>query len=63
MPRGTTQRHRNVRATTHDMLDQTQPAGVRAVSPAVYVVPCVRFTRVVRFAPPSQAQHSVGVVG
>ncbi len=34
-----------------------------AVSLTVYVVPCVRFTRVVRFAPPSQAQHAVGVVG
>jgi hypothetical protein len=34
-----------------------------AVSLTVYVVPCVRFTRVVRLAPPSQAQHSVCVVG
>jgi hypothetical protein len=34
-----------------------------AVSPAVYVVPCVRFTYVVRFSPPSQVQPSVGVVG
>jgi hypothetical protein len=30
-----------------------------AVSPAVYVVPCVRFTRVVRLAPPRQVQHAV----
>ena len=35
-----------------------------AVSPAVYVVPCVRFTWFVRlFLPPLQMQHSVGVVG
>ena len=34
-----------------------------AVSPAVSVVPGVRFTCVVRFAPPSQMQHSVQVVG
>jgi hypothetical protein len=30
-----------------------------AVSPAVYVVPCVRFTCVVRLSPPRQVQHSV----
>ena len=30
-----------------------------AVSPAVYVVPCVRFACVVRLSPPRQVQHSV----
>ena len=30
-----------------------------AVSPAVSVVPCVRFTCVVRLSPPRQVQHSV----
>ena len=35
-----------------------------AVSPAVSVVPCVRFTWFVRlFLPPLQMQHLLGVVG
>ena len=35
-----------------------------AVSPAVSVVPCVRFTWFVRLLlPPLQRQHAVGVVG
>jgi hypothetical protein len=39
------------------------PALQRAVSPAVSVVPWVRFTSVVRFSPPAQVPHAVGVVG
>ena len=34
-----------------------------AVSLAAYVVPCVRFSCLVRPEPPPQLQHSVGVVG
>jgi hypothetical protein len=38
-------------------------ASESAVSPTVSVVPCGRFPRVVRLAPPPQVHHAVGVVG